>query len=102
MAIAGSHAEDFLLAGKETDPRWIEARKQVEERFKWKVWESGEFLQTGVQIKQQPDMSFRLDQSDYVKTVDKIALAPERKKEQDMATTDKENGQLRAILKAVK
>ena len=56
----------------------------------------------GVQIKQQPDMSFRLDQSDYVKTVDKIALTPERKKEQDMATTDKGKGQLKAVLRAVK
>ena len=40
VAIAGSHADDFLLGGKETDPRWLEARERIEERFQWKVWET--------------------------------------------------------------
>ena len=33
VAIAGSHVDDFLLGGKEADPRWIKAREQIEERF---------------------------------------------------------------------
>ena len=34
VAIAGLHVDDFLLGGKESDPRWIEAKKKIEERFK--------------------------------------------------------------------
>ncbi|CAK0841524.1 unnamed protein product [Prorocentrum cordatum] len=101
IAIAGSHVDDFLLGGNDTDPRWITAREQIEKRFKWKAWESEEFMQTGVRIKQQPDRSFRMDQSEYVKTIEKAYLTPERKKAKDMPTTDKEKGQLRAILGAI-
>ncbi|CAK0895531.1 unnamed protein product, partial [Prorocentrum cordatum] len=101
IAIAGSHVDDFLLGGNDADPRWITAREQIEKRFKWKAWESEEFMQTGVRIKQQPDRSFRMDQSEYVKTIEKAYLTPERKKAKDMPTTDKEKGQLRAILGAI-
>eukprot|EP00959_Pyramimonas_sp_CCMP1952_P317479 6644447-Pyramimonas_sp.AAC.1 len=71
VAIAGSRVDDFLLGGKETDPRWVEARKKIEERFKWKAWETDEFTQTGVRIRQLPDMSFKMGQSEYVKTIEK-------------------------------
>ncbi|CAK0829393.1 unnamed protein product, partial [Prorocentrum cordatum] len=101
IAIAGSHVDDFLLGGNDTDPRWITAREQIEKRFKWKAWESEEFMQTGVRIKQQPERSFRMDQSEHVKTIEKAHLTPERKKAKDMPTTDKEKGQLRAILGAI-
>ncbi|CAK0792341.1 unnamed protein product, partial [Prorocentrum cordatum] len=101
VAIAGSHVDDFLLGGKETDPRWIEARKKIEERFKWEAWETDEFMQTGVRIRQMPDMSFKMDQSEYVKTIEKAVVSPERKKHKDAPTTDKEKGQLRAILGAI-
>ena len=101
VAIAGSHVDDVLLGGKEGDPRWIHARGQIEKRFKWKVWETDEFMQTGVRIRQQPDMSFRMDQSEYVNTIEKAVLTPERKKNKDSPTTDREKGQLRAILGAV-
>ncbi|CAK0873360.1 unnamed protein product [Prorocentrum cordatum] len=101
VAIAGSHVDDFLLGGKETDPRWVETRKKIEERFKLKAWETDEFMQTGVQIRQLPDMSFKTDQSEYVKTIEKAVLGPERKKNKDAQTTDKEKGQLRAILGAI-
>ncbi|CAK0910059.1 unnamed protein product [Prorocentrum cordatum] len=101
VAIAGSHVDDFLLGGKETDPRWIEARKKIEERFKWKTWQTDEFMQTGVRIRQLPDMSFKMDQSEYIKTIEKAVVSPERKKNKDAPTTDKEKGQLRAILGAI-
>ncbi|CAK0871003.1 unnamed protein product, partial [Prorocentrum cordatum] len=101
IAIAGSNVDDFLLGGNDADPRWITAREQIEKRFKLKAWESEEFMQTGVRIKQQPDRSFRMDQSEYAKTIEKAYLTPERKKAKDMPTTDKEKGQLRAILGAI-
>ena len=75
VAIAGSHVDDFLLGGKEGDPRWIKAREQIENRFQWKV-----------RIKQQPDMIFRMDQADYVKTIEKANLTPDRKKNKDATT----------------
>ena len=37
VGVAGSHVDDFLLGGKESDPRWIQAREQIEGRFKWKT-----------------------------------------------------------------
>ena len=54
VAIAGSHVDDFLLGGKEADPRWIEAREQIEKRFQWKVWETGKFMQTGSRSSSSP------------------------------------------------
>ena len=101
VGVAGSHVDDFLLGGKESDPRWVRAREQIEGRFKWKTWETEEFMQTGVRIKQQPDRSFRMDQGEYVKTIEKAYLSPERKKNKDAVTTDQEKGQLRAILGAI-
>ena len=98
VAIAGSHVDDFLLGGNESDPCWIEARKRIEERFKWKTWEVDVFMQTGVRIKQQPDKSFLMDQREYDKTIDKAILSQERKKNTDAPTTDREKGQLRASL----
>ncbi|CAK0796441.1 unnamed protein product [Prorocentrum cordatum] len=76
VAVAGSHVDDSLLRGKE-------------------------FMQTGVKIKQQPDRSFRMDRNEYVKTIEKAFLTPERKKNKEAETTDREKGQLRAILGAV-
>ncbi|CAK0867406.1 unnamed protein product [Prorocentrum cordatum] len=55
VAVAGSHVDDFLLGGREFDPRWVRAREQIQGRLKWKTWETEEFMQTGVRIKQQPD-----------------------------------------------
>ncbi|CAK0839942.1 unnamed protein product, partial [Prorocentrum cordatum] len=101
VAIAGPRVDDFLLGGKETDPRWIEARKKIEERFKWNVWETENFMQTVVRIRQLPDMSFKMDQSEHVKTIEKAVVSPGRKKNKDAPTTDKEKGQLRAILGAI-
>ncbi|CAK0792580.1 unnamed protein product, partial [Prorocentrum cordatum] len=101
VAIAGPHVDDFLLGGKGTDPRWIEARKKIEERFKWKTWETDEFMQTGAPIRQLPDMSFKMDQSEYVESIEGAVVSPERKKNKDAPTTDNEEGQLRAILGAI-
>ncbi|CAK0848438.1 unnamed protein product [Prorocentrum cordatum] len=101
VAVAGSHVDESLLGGKESDPRWVKAREHIQGRFKWKTWETEEFMQTGVKIKQQPDRSFRMDHNDYVTTMEKAFRTPERKKNKDAETADREKGQLRAILGAV-
>ncbi|CAK0890632.1 unnamed protein product [Prorocentrum cordatum] len=101
VAVAGSHVDDVLLGGRESDPRWARAGEQIRGRFTWKTWETEEFMQTGVRIKQQPDRSFRMDHREYVKTIEKAFLTPERKKNKEAETTDQEKGQLRATLGAV-
>ena len=49
------HVDDFLFGGNEKDQRWNEAIQGIWERFKWTEWESGQFTQCGVDIRQDED-----------------------------------------------
>eukprot|EP00959_Pyramimonas_sp_CCMP1952_P472605 9500312-Pyramimonas_sp.AAC.1 len=55
VAIALSHVDDFLFAGREADKIWLEARRQVMGAFRWTEWEYDTFTQCGVDISQKAD-----------------------------------------------
>ena len=57
------HVDDFLVAGKPDDPVFQEEFEAIRNMYEWSDWESGSFLQTGLQMKQHKDMSFTMDQS---------------------------------------
>ncbi|CAK0885734.1 unnamed protein product [Prorocentrum cordatum] len=79
IAIAGSHVGGFLIG----------ARKKIEERLKWKTWETDEFMRTGARVEQQADKSSRMDRSEPINAIEKTVQSPERKKNKDAPTTDK-------------
>ena len=87
----------FIFGGDPNDPRWVQAREQIQNRFDWKEWEASSFMQTGVKFQQKEDHSFVADQIEYVKTLEKVDISPERGKEKDASTTDEEKSQMRAI-----
>ena len=65
--------------------QWIDAQKRIKSHFTWGNWEADEFTQIGVHIKQLSDCSFKMDQQESVKSIDKIEVPPDRRKLPDSA-----------------
>ena len=92
------HVDDFEFAGRETDSRWLEARARVKEALKWQEWERGDYVQLGVRTKQLEDFSVRMEQRNYVQSIDHIDMNPQRKKQLDEKADDNEVAELRAVV----
>lgn len=95
------HVDDFLFGGAEEDSEWQAILASIQNKFKWGDWESGEFTQCGVQIKQH-EQGFELSQKQYVEDhILEIPLSAGRRKCKDDMTSEKEKTQLRAALGAL-
>ena len=97
--IAG-HVDDFLFGGSESDKGWQNIIRQIKDRFRWGDWDSRDFVQCGVRIR-QTDQGFHLSQSSYVSEIPEIPINSSRRKEQDQETTSWEKTKLRALLGGV-
>ena len=103
IGVAGSHVDDFFYCGRDDDPRWIKATRGIEAYFKWGDRETDESIQTGVPIKPMSDHRFRMDQLEYVESIDKTKtpperrIPPERRRLQDSIKTDEKKRQMEVI-----
>ncbi|CAE7273716.1 RE1 [Symbiodinium sp. CCMP2592] len=95
--IISGHVDDFLFAGSTSDPKWQAILKKIQERFKWGDWEKDNFVQCGVKV-ERVEEGFRLSQPQFVEGLQEINLNATRRKERDQPTSDKEKGQMRALL----
>ena len=100
-AIISGHVDDFMMTGDPNDPVWTQARKSIQEHFRWGEFELNDFTQCGVQIKRSQNGSFQLSQHRYMENVKEIALSQERRKQRKESTTEREQSQLRALLGAL-
>ncbi len=97
-AVCYAHVDDFVFFGKDKEKEWEETKIGIQERFNWKQWETGEFVQCGTRIVQRADFGFDMDQEKYVDEVEEIDIAKDRRKEKDAVTSDKEKTQMRGVL----
>lgn len=95
------HVDDFLFAGSLSDPRWIEIRKRIQDRFKWGEWERNNFTQCGVKIQRLENGSFSLSQPDYSEQIAEIFMTKKRWNETDSPATPSEKQQMRSVLGAI-
>ncbi|CAK0808853.1 unnamed protein product, partial [Prorocentrum cordatum] len=77
VAIALSHVDDFLFAGREADKIWQQARRQVMEAFR-------------------SDFGFTLSQATYTEQIEEIEVPAERRKQLSAPVTTAEKSQFRA------
>ncbi|CAK0818505.1 unnamed protein product, partial [Prorocentrum cordatum] len=96
VAIALSHVDDFLFAGREADKIWLEARRQVMGAFRWTEWEYDTFTQCGVDISQKADFGFTLSQATYTEQIEEIEVPAERRRQPSAPVTATEKSQFRA------
>ena len=99
--MVSGHVDDFLFGGSEQDKEWQLILQKIQNKFKWGDWESGEFTQCGVQIRQL-EQGFELSQKQYVEDhIQEIPLCASRRKCRDAETSEREKTQLRAALGAL-
>jgi hypothetical protein len=90
-----------MFAGSDSDPEWLAIKQKMHDWFQWQDWETDEFVQCGVRIRQAPDSSFTLDQEDYVVGIKEIDISKERRRDPKTETTNYEKHCLRALLGAI-
>ena len=94
------HVDDFLFCGDPKDGEWEELLGKIQKEFSWGDWQSGEFTQCGVLIKEK-EHGYELSQPMYAEKIKEIPMSASRRKETNAETTDWEKGQLRMILGAL-
>ena len=99
IGLAGLHVDDFLLGGQEGHPEFEEARRQLNDAYRWGKWEMDSFTFAGCQMVQKADYSIRIDQNDYTdKYLEEISIEPERQKFPKALATASEITQLRGLI----
>ena len=53
--VCRGHVDDCAFVGKEGNKVWETARKQVQDHFRWKMWEYDNFIHCGVRVEHQTD-----------------------------------------------
>ncbi|CAE7261879.1 RE1 [Symbiodinium sp. CCMP2592] len=91
------HVDDFLFGGRDDDKEWQAILDQIKVKFKWGDWEEDSFVQCGVLIR-QTEAGFELSQEQYIDSISEIPVGAVRRKEREAETTEREKGQLRALL----
>ena len=98
--LISGHVDDFLFGGGEQDAGWQAIVQKIKEKFHWGSWESDEFVQCGVRIRQTPE-GFSLSQEAYVENMPEVPLNSSRRKDRSLETTAWEKTKLRAVLGAL-
>ena len=99
IGIIGAHVDDFLLCGQDGNTQWEQIVEQVWKAFRWSPWEQWCFMQTGLQVRQNPKtFEIELDQKEYLYSVEEIDVSAERRKQREAPITEKERTLLRGLL----
>ena len=98
IAWASGHVDDFMFSGNPKNPKWLEIRKKIQERFPRGSWEADKFVQCGVLIESLPNHGFHLSQPDYLDSLQEIQINRSRWKDLEAQITSHELQQLRSIL----
>ncbi|OLP94836.1 Copia protein [Symbiodinium microadriaticum] len=91
------HVDDFLFGGRDDDKEWQNILDQIKAKFKWGDWEEDSFVQCGVLIR-QTEAGFELSQEQYIDSISEIPVGAVRRRDKEADTTEREKGQLRALL----
>ena len=95
QGMVGIHVDDGLYCG---NAKFHEVIQQLEQQYPFGSRKKKNFVFTGLQINQNQDFSIEIDQTQYVKDIDPIRIAPERRKEPQATVSEEERQQLRALI----
>ena len=99
VGIAGIHVDDFLIGGREGNPVFEKAMKELESAYRWGKWQHKEFTFAGSRIRQESDFSIYVDQNDYSeKYMDEVEISAERAQQPKALATTSEISQLRGLI----
>ena len=101
-ALAHVHVDDFLVA---YDPQNAEATQCFETLcglYEWGLWESADFVQRGVRIRQSVDRygrwgAIRVDMAHYAEELEAVPIPPMRRKRPDLPLTKAEVAEFRGL-----
>ena len=97
VAATGGHVDDCVFVWKEGNNVWEATRKQqLQDHFRWKMWEYDNFIQCGVRVEQK-DGGFLLSQSAFVDELREIQIPSRRRKEKDRPVSQQEQTELRGL-----
>ena len=93
--VVGVHVDDGLCCGNE---RFQEKLNILEKKFPFGSRKRKDFVFTGLHIKQEPDFSIRVDQTQYVNDINPITLGKGRRNQSHDVVTEEERQGLRAVI----
>ena len=76
IGLCGVYVDDFLIAGREDDKRWQQAKKKLINLLSWGRWEKRMFHLCGVRYRQHNDFSVTMDQEEYTKSLTEASFMP--------------------------
>ena len=95
IGLVGVHVDDGLFCGT---PEFHRVINELEKRFPFGSRKESNFTFTGLHINQNFDYSIEVDQCKYVKEIEPIKVAFERRKNPQALVTEDEKHQLRALI----
>ena len=103
IALACVHVDDFLIAYDPNSDAGVAAFNELEALYEWGLWETGEFVQCGVRIRQKYDQktgrwgTIKVDMQTYGETMQSIYIPSARRKDPTQPCTAQEVTELRAV-----
>ena len=92
----GTHVDDFLLIGDESNGKWLQTVQTLYDSLKWSPWEPSPFQHCGINLSQESDFGFRMDHAEYCSQIKQITISKEGEK-----ISPDELSQARAVLGAI-
>ena len=93
--IIGIHVDDGLCGGDEV---FVSKLKQLQEKYPFGSQKLGEFVFTGIHLKQRSDKGIVMSQSEYVRNINPIKVEINRKSQINEKINEEERQQLRALI----
>eukprot|EP00435_Cladocopium_sp_Y103_P048285 s125_g14.t1 len=93
--VLGIHVDDGIHGGDEYFDAQI---SKLEAKYPFGSKKSRSFTFTGIDLKQHPDNSIELSQTQYINNINPISLKPERRAQETAAVTEAERHLLRGLI----
>ena len=93
--VIGIHVDDGLCGGNDY---FKEQLGLLERQFPFGANKATEFKFTGIHVKQNPDFSISLDQTEYVRDIPPICINKSRRLQKDSKVSEEERHALRALI----
>ena len=98
VAATGGHVDDFVFVGKEGNKAWETARKRQQDHFRWKMWDTDNFIHCGVRVEHQKSGAYLLSQNEFVDEWPEIQVPSHRRKDKESPVLRQEHTELRGLL----
>ena len=88
-----------MFGGRDNDEIHTGLMRDIQKKFQWGTWETGQFVQCGVHVQQHEDFSIDLEQTKFIEELEEIHISRERSRSEELTTTtEDEKRALRGVL----